>query len=324
MKPEEEKNITSELDAIDSPLSPPTEHLVIKAKKERHIIRNIIFTLFVLAFLAAAGYVGWLLMRPLEPGKENAPQTTTSTAPKISAAALIAEIKPDMIGEATETVPNGSGTPAPAFSLPVYQPKNFEFSVRPSEGSGFSSYGAQSTITADLRTIETVLKDKGLVQTVLDPGSDVGMYAADFQSDDVICLVTDQKPASVTQRYITSIGCADKGSYVTSAKALQPYYDVYKAESGNATGDLVFGSPTTKVSATPNYTTITIGVSGAEYGSVGGFAALFYTTPDKKIHYFTGTQSQIACSDYKTPDLKKAYLGESCYEQNNDKAIVKL
>jgi len=324
MKPEEEKNITSELDAIDSPLSPPTEHIVIKAKKERHIIRNLFITLFALVFLAAAGYVGWLLVRPLEPGKENAPQTTTSSAPVITAAALVAEIKPDMVGEATETVPNGSGTPAPAFSVPVYQPKGYEFSVRSSESSGFSSYGAQSTIAADLRTIETVLKDKGLTQTVLDEGSDVGMYAADYQSDNVICLVTDQKPASVSSRYISSIGCADKESYLASAKTLQPYYDVYKAESGNATGDLVLGNPTIKVSATANYTTATIGMSGADYGSVGGFAALFYTTPDKKIHYFTGTQSQIPCAEYKTPDLKKAYLGESCYEQNNDKATVKL
>jgi len=324
MKPEEEKNITSELDAIDSPLSPPPEHIVIKAKKERHIIRNLFITLFALAFLAAAGYVGWLLVRPLEPGKENAPQTTTPSTPAITAAALVAEIKPDMIGEATETVPNGSGTPAPAFSLPVYQPKNFEFSVRPSEGSGFSSYGAQSTITADLRTIETALKDKGLTQTVLDPGSDVGMYAADFQSDDVICLITDQKPASFTQRFITSIGCADKESYVASAKALQPYFDVYKAESGNATGDLLLGNPTVKVSATAGYTTTTIGISGADYGSFGGFGALFYTTPDKKIHFFLGTQNVVGCDRYNTPDLKKAYLGESCYEQNNDKAVVKL
>ena len=324
MKPEEEKQITSELDAIDSPLSRPTEHIVIKAKKERHIIRKLFFTLFALAFLAAAGYVGWLLVRPLEPGKENAPQTTTSSTPAITAAALITEIKSDMTGEATETVPNGSGTPAPAFSAPVYQPKDFEFSVRSSESSGFSSYGAQSTITADLRTIETALKDKGLVQTVLDKGSDAGMYAANYQSDDIVCLVTDTKPATVSQRFIATIGCADKDNYVASAKALQPYYDVYKAESGNATGSLVLDDPTIKVSATPGYTTTSIGISGADYGSVGGFGALFYTTPDKKIHFFLGTQNVVGCDRYNTPDLKKAYLGESCYDKNNDKAVVKL
>ena len=51
--------------------------------------------------------------------------------------------------------------------------------------------------------------------------------------------------------------------------------------------------------------------------SVGGAAGLFYrTSPEAKWQFFTGTQAVLDCSDYNTEDLKKAYLGEPCYNYN--------
>jgi len=322
MKPEEELHITSELDAIDPPTQTQAGHLSIEPKKKRHIVRGIIVTLLVLAFLAAAGYIGWLLVKPLEPAKQAA--TSATTAPADTAEALVDDIKTEMLGEVLTTLPNGGDTPTKSYGAPAFRPDGYDFSVWATEDSGFASYGAQSTARADLRSIETILKERGLLLTVLDPGSDVSMYAADYQSDDIICIVTDQKPMTISERYTASIGCADKESYVTNAKTLAPYFAVYKAESGNDSSKVLMGGLRTKASTTAGYSTVSISIGGSDYGSVGGFAGLFYVAPDNTIHYFTGTQSQLLCADYSTTPIKKAYLGESCYDATNEAATVTL
>ena len=139
MQPDEEKQIDTELNAIDSPLVTPPEHLSIQPKKKRHIVRNIIVTLLVLAFLTAAGYVGWLLVKPLEPAKTNTSQTTTQTTTKLTAEKLIADIKPSILGEVKETTKDGTGAVTPTFNAPFFQPEGFEYSVRSSTDSGFAS-----------------------------------------------------------------------------------------------------------------------------------------------------------------------------------------
>lgn len=56
---------------------------------------------------------------------------------------------------------------------------------------------------------------------------------------------------------------------------------------------------------------------------IGGGAGLFYrTSPEAEWQFFTGTQSELECSDYNTDDLKKAYLGEPCWD--NGQSTVQL
>ena len=51
--------------------------------------------------------------------------------------------------------------------------------------------------------------------------------------------------------------------------------------------------------------------------SLGGGAGLFYrTSPEEKWQFFTGTQAAPGCDEYNTDDLKKAYLGETCYSDD--------
>lgn len=64
-------------------------------------------------------------------------------------------------------------------------------------------------------------------------------------------------------------------------------------------------------------------IENSEYGSYQrlgasefGAGALFYrTSPDAKWQFFTSTQALLSCSKYDTDDLKKAYLGEPCYDE---------
>lgn len=62
-------------------------------------------------------------------------------------------------------------------------------------------------------------------------------------------------------------------------------------------------------------------IKNSQYGpyqtltvAVGGAVGLFYrTSPDAKWQFFAGTQAVLGCDEYNTDDLKKAYLGEPCY-----------
>jgi hypothetical protein len=122
------------------------------------------------------------------------------------------------------------------------------------------------------------------------------------------------------------IGCADKSDYLTNAALLRPFFIVYASQARTDTSKVLMGNPTLKQSKTAGYSIATVSISGSEYGSVGGFAGLFYVTPDTVLHYFTGTQSELPCGKFSTDDLKKAYVGEQCYDEstNNDNATVKL
>lgn len=56
---------------------------------------------------------------------------------------------------------------------------------------------------------------------------------------------------------------------------------------------------------------------------IGGGAGLFYrTSPDAEWQFFTGTQGLLECGDFNTDDLKKAYLGEQCWD--NGQSTVQL
>ena len=49
--------------------------------------------------------------------------------------------------------------------------------------------------------------------------------------------------------------------------------------------------------------------------AIGGGYALFYrVSPDADWQYFAGGQAPLNCSDYDTEDLRKAFAGDVCYE----------
>ena len=75
-----------------------------------------------------------------------------------------------------------------------------------------------------------------------------------------------------------------------------------------------------------NYQRAQVGIGGAEFDAVGGFAALFYQGPDATWKFFKGTQNILPCSDYATEEVKKAYLGQQCLDTatDNENATVSL
>ena len=320
---------TPPLDDIDSlnvqPIAQPEKK---KLKK-----RTIILLSILIVALVAGGVVAYLLLFK-DKGNDTASTTDTSNivtptpAPnKLTAEALVAKAKAVATGDTKETLQSTDSEPYNVFRAPAYKPSGYDFWVSPSVDYGFGSYGVKDTVSADLSAIKKVLTDNKLTETILEEGSAEAMFAAQYSSDDITCLLTDQKPyqqPATSKEFNTILGCADTAAYLANAVELKPYFTVYAAQSTSDTTKTALGSLQVKKSKTAGYSIATVGIGGSEYGSVGGFAGLFYTTPDNKLHYFIGTQSQIPCTDFNTDDLKKAYLGESCYDEKDEAATVKL
>ena len=325
MLPDEEKRISSELDLIDSPSSTSYDRLKIVPKKDHKALKIIFIILLILTVLGVADYITFLLIKPLEPAKQLiAQQNIPQAAAPFTAASLVTEIRAKMIGDVKIETQTGGNIPYPTFVAPVHQPDGYLFSVRPSQSSGFASFGTSGTKVSDLKTIEDSLMSHNLKKTIQDPGTEISMYAANYSSKDIACSVNDQKPSTATEQYRAVIGCANTEDYIANAKIDSSFYDAYVANPKNDKNNLLFDVAAIKQSKTPNFKIATIGVGGSEYGSVGGFAALFYQTPDKIWHFFTGTQNQLPCVRFDTVDLKKAYVGESCYDAANKGATVLL
>ena len=301
--------------------------------KKRLSKRTIILLSILVAALVAGGIVTYLLLTKND--SQNTASNTDSSnivaptpAPeKLTAEALVAKAKAVATGDKKETLQNTDSQPYNVFRAPAFKPAGYDFWVSPSVDYGFGSYGMKDTITTDLAAIKKVLVDNKLTEKVLDQGSAEGMFAAEYSSDDITCILTDQKPyqqPATSKEFNTILGCADTSAYLANAVELKPYFTAYAAQSQSDTTKTAMGGLRTTKSKTAGYSISTVSIGGSEYGSVGGFAGLFYTTPDNKLHFFIGTQSQIPCTDFKTDDLKKAYLGESCFDEKDEAATVKM
>lgn len=314
------------IDDID-PLDAPRHHHKQVRAMRKGLVGLIIF--LVALALVAGGLLTYMYLLKNNPSL-GTPSTDTSQTEQntsITAKSLIAKAKVLMRGDVKEkTLSNDDSLVSNVFSAPPFRPKGYNFSVHPSIDYGFASSGNKNTVTGDMVYIQKVLVDNGLSEKILDPGSDVGQFAANYESASIICILTDQKPSDPNGIYSTTIGCANISDYLANAAMLRPYFIVYASQARTDTSKTLLGTPIYQASRTPGYSIATVAISGSEYGGVGGFAGLFYVTPDNSLHYFKGTQNILPCSDYTTADLQKAYLGEQCYdtETNNGQATVKL
>lgn len=316
-----------EIERADSLDAPRPRFKRLKETNNGIVALIVIVILVVLIGGGAAIYMLLLHSNPFV-GSQGSPETQPSTgSQKLAAKSLVSKAKDVAQGQVKQTLQDTDGKPYNTYGAPPLRPDGYSFSVRSDTDYGFATYATKGVIATDVLNIQKTLTDNGLKGTVLDPGSDEAIYAALYESDDIICSVSDQKPYKATSTstdYSMSLGCADKSDYLANAATLRPYFIVYASQSRFDTTHTLMGSVTLKQSKTDGYSTATVPISGSTYGSVGGFAGLYYITPDKTLHYFTGTQSELACGMYSTVDLKKAYLGEKCYDESDSISTVKL
>lgn len=292
-------------------------------KKPRRLA--LIITLILLLAIAG-GIAGYMVARFA--GLATQPTTTrtvvveTQKAPeKPKHLALLEELSKQI--SAGDVQNNGS---APAF-----QPDGYRFGVQP-VGNAPSLQLTRSPADAKttLASIIAFFKTKNYNEKIVTSTTDSTSTLSEYTNADVKCsLGTVYKSFDNTKDPVEiSVGCLDTPGYVKLATSMKPFYDAYAASPDGKQSSVaplyITKGDETRVSKTSGYQTASIAMATVD-SRVGGYAALYYQTPDKAWHYFLGTQSDIPCAKFSTADLKKAYLGERCYDiQLNKYSTVQL
>lgn len=305
-----------------------TSDALAKEKTKRHSKPALVLLLaLVMAALgAAAGIAVYKAYFEKQPATPTTTQTTTVSAPKLTAASLISGIKPSLKGTPVETGEHGDfwvGTTDnfQAYAVPQQQPSGYAFTTVPTELSGVStSSTTQSTIDADVLAAKKFLESKGLraSKNTIDPDNKI-LGSVDYVNDDVACTVS---LTNYTNAYQSHIGCADMASYAANAATLKPMYTAYVNKAKLATKEGIYMG-LAKVTDSPIAGYKRANVSTGNINTpVGGAVALFYQTQDKTWHYFTSTQSALSCTDYPAGDIRKAFAGETCMDGSGNQAKV--
>ena len=330
---------TPDLTTVTTSATPDTTPVtpVAPVKKSKKLL---IITVGVLAVLLMTGAVVAAMLLLNKKDTAVAPTSTTtptaSTATTLSASDLVTKLKPSLTGTSVGSADNKTYTfKTPSNSLPesyaaqALKLDGYDFYNYASKNYGMTSEGTKAVRDADIATLRAALVANSLTEKVgLDEsGLDSTVsFGADYTSDTLACTLYkfNTYPAKDTSTNLqTNLACADKSDYTANAVALKPYYAVLKAGNPSATTyGVTLGVIKTEQSKSTGYTTTSISVGGApSYQGTGGYAALFYTTPDNTLHYFTGAQGTLQCDQLNTSELKKAYLGAECYS-NDTKSTV--
>jgi hypothetical protein len=292
--------------------------------KKRKRSSHVLFVVLALLIVAALGGAATLLAYKYYFPKSASPTQTTDTQPaekKLTAAMTISLVKGSYDSEASTD--SGLSVPIKVAGYDFYTGID-ESKVTAIKGT--VPYADSAVVVAK---IAKILKEKGFSEKIVQNGNDSSMYIADYTQRDVVCQTTITKTYNnPTGDHRVDVACANMSDYLDAASLQKPLYTVYPSkESADGSTIEFVGAPKVVASKTAGYNTAQISMGGvATDGTVGvgGFAGLFYQTPDMKWHFFMGAQNTPQCTDYKTDDLKKAYVGTSCLGADGKEATVTL
>lgn len=210
---------------------------------------------------------------------------------------------------------------------PAYKPSGYDFAVAANDSPSlhFTRSAVDSRTTS--ATVASFFKSKGYSEKIVVTNAESSYTITEYGSADAKCTV-NQSYSNVNDTINpvkSDIVCLDTVEYTSVANDIKPFYVAYSTSASEGpSGTVLIYEPKVTASKTAGYKTAeaTIGTYGEMIGSAMG---LFYMTPDGTWHFFKATQELPACSLYNTPDLKKAYLGTTCYDiPTNKEAAVKL
>lgn len=255
-----------------------------------------------------------------------------------SAKALIADLSPQLNGTAAYAVKrDGTGGTTQdgylVYTLPTYQVAGTSFETSPTEGEGagyFSNSAAASDnykkLTAFFAENHFTLEKKNATDTspLYAKNNTTTISYAKYSSDNLLCAIwrSDLLLTPIGGQ-VTGVGCADKSSYKSLAKVLEPFYSVYLQANKGASDHLVFAAPVAgEGAANYEYAILHQEDSSKEfpYSKSISFRGYYYKKKaDTSWKFFavsqdTMTQNEIACSMINTDVLKQAFHGMKCYD----------
>jgi hypothetical protein len=286
--------------------------VVASGRKKRHL--GLFLTLLLLLVILAAG-AGYLYKTSLNKPAANSTATTNSTAqtPKTTQTTDIV----NLLTEASTVVSGGPVThdvAAPDFMVAGY---DFAAVGQKDDSSDVTVKKASADIAPTATKFENFLTSKDCKKSETQL-KDTYYTLIKYENADTICGVSSVSSKTVSSNpEPVSLACALKSTYEATAKAQKPFYDAYRSAAKENVSSL--GYPRLIDSRTRNYKTAEVSLYSEAQPT--GALGLFYQTPDKKWHFFKGTQNTLPCSDFNTADLKKAYLGEPCMDKTQESSV---
>ncbi len=300
------------------------ENALTQEKRRRRSKPLLVFllTLFMAALAALAALLVYKAYFEKQPVTSNTTPQITSTPKKLTAQELITVVSPKLSGT---DVTDKSTYMAPAVKL-----------------AGYTYYVAPFADEMPLATVEKMITasqtpvDRAAIGKVF---SDKGFSAKEYESTesepsmtvysqaDVMCSVADTRGSNEAADHTVAVVCANMTDYISFAGSVKPYATVYQtfARDDSDTSAILFTKkPVVKASKTSGYQTAELGIGNYTDGriGVGGFMGLFYQTPDKKWHFFKGTQNLLNCDEFSDNEVKKAFAGEKCMKTNTEEGTV--
>ncbi len=315
-------------DPVAQPSQPPAPApalveglLVNKPQKSK---KSLWILLALLAVVAVGALTYYLLMISTPEPTPAASKSPTPTPKPLTAETLVNEVKSKLAGEqlevAEKTLDGAARTKDGTwvYGFAYRQLEGNAFKNLPTTGHGVGVVGDAETADKDYETITSFLKEKGLDEEDSTTGED-GLpqrASALYASDSIICYVSKDEVES--EKVQSSLGCGDVSSYKEAAVLLQPFYDAYAEKNQESAEGLSFSLPEIKDGA-DGYQNASVQIT-----RMTGLTGLFYKVPDQEWAYFTGTQELLSCTQYDTPDLKKAFAGSSCSDEAGMAATVEV
>lgn len=282
------------------------------SKKEVNVLA-IVLGVLVVIFMVAAGFFGWQYFKSdgsdgeAPVGKQEKSQTETATmAEEYQEVYNLMEGLVEGVGKSNSNyIDTGS-------KGVIFKPEGLNTNVPVRIDLEAEILSADEE--GDILKIEGKLEDAGFTSTGIMPflgsaGPKIDGYLN--SNKNIVCAVhgdTKYISENVYNDYVYLI-CAKADWHLLSVdekSLIKELETAYYDKTGEYPSVLWGFGNKIKDSEYEPYQTLWV--------SVGGAAGLFYRmSPEAEWQYFTATQGMLECNEYNTDDLKKAYLGETCY-----------
>lgn len=285
--------------------APPEAPVTVGSNKPKLPIA-LLALLSTVAFVAGVG-VGYVLPRATKTTTPTPTRTTTSTA--VMADPAITTI---LTGLAEQI--NG-GSIEQSSLAPHYQMAGQDYATAADQKDSFTIRveKAKDQVDSTLNVIAAYFTSKGYNEALV--ANDKTTYYVKYSNSTLLCG-SERRPGSVPSQTSIRVSCAMKTSYKKNAEVQAPFYTAYTAAK-KANPSLAFppllSMPSIADSRSAGYKTAEL-TAQDEAGS-NTMVARFYQTPDQVWNFLATSNEELGCNAYGTPDSKKAYLGEPCFNE---------
>ncbi len=151
----------------------------------------------------------------------------------------------------------------------------------------------------------------------------VTLVKADQKSEEIAELSAkierlQQNTATESTSNTTNTTTTNTTTANTALSLAEQLKNAYKNKEGKELSSINVAEQDIKNSTVSPYQTVVANIVIDLGGNYTTSPALFYrVSPNAEWQYFTLSQGQLPCSDYNTDDLKKAYAGETCFNETN-------